>query len=58
MTITAPSEFHGIFPYLVSPINESTGAVREGVLRDLVEQLIAQGVHGISPLGSTGRSSI
>ena len=45
---------HGIFPYLVSPIDESTGRVRERVLRDLVEHLIGQGVHGLSPLGSTG----
>lgn len=44
----------GIFPYLVSPIDESTGRVRERVLRDLVEHLIEQGVHGLSPLGSTG----
>jgi 4-hydroxy-tetrahydrodipicolinate synthase len=48
------AEFHGIFPYLVSPINEVTGRVREGVLRDLAEHLIGQGVHGLSPLGSTG----
>jgi 4-hydroxy-tetrahydrodipicolinate synthase len=47
-------EFHGIIPYLVSPIDEATGRVRERVLRDLVEHLIAQGVHGLSPLGSTG----
>jgi 4-hydroxy-tetrahydrodipicolinate synthase len=46
--------FHGIFPYIVSPIDESTGRVREAVLRDLVEHLIASGVHGLSPLGSTG----
>ena len=48
------TEFRGIFPYLVSPIDESTGRVRERVLRDLVEHLIAAGVHGLSPLGSTG----
>ncbi len=47
-------DFEGIIPYLVSPIDESTGAVREKVLRDLVEHLIAKGVHGLSPLGSTG----
>lgn len=51
---TAPADFHGIFPYLVSPIDDATGQVREGVLRGLIEHLIAQGVHGISPLGSTG----
>lgn len=48
------TEFHGIFPYLVSPIDETTGRVRERVLRDLIEHLIACGVHGLSPLGSTG----
>jgi 4-hydroxy-tetrahydrodipicolinate synthase len=47
-------QFAGIFPYLVSPIDEASGWVREGVLRDLVEHLIASGVHGLSPLGSTG----
>lgn len=46
--------FHGIFPYVVSPIDESSGHVRESVLRHLVEHLIAAGVHGLSPLGSTG----
>jgi 4-hydroxy-tetrahydrodipicolinate synthase len=51
---TRGAEFHGIFPYLVSPIDEATGRVREAVLRDLVEHLIGQGVHGLSPLGSTG----
>ncbi len=47
-------QFHGIFPYVVSPIDEATGRVREAVLRALVEHLIASGVHGLSPLGSTG----
>lgn len=44
----------GIYPYLISPIEEPSGRVREKVLRDLVEHLIAKGVHGLSPLGSTG----
>ena len=47
------TEFHGIFPYLVSPINED-GSVREAALRNLVEHLIGCGVHGLTPLGSTG----
>jgi 4-hydroxy-tetrahydrodipicolinate synthase len=46
--------FHGIFPYLVSPIDAASGRVREKVLRELVEHLIRCGVHGLSPLGSTG----
>ncbi len=48
------TDFRGIFPYLVSPIDETTGRVRERVLRELVEHLILSGVHGLSPLGSTG----
>ncbi|HWU39971.1 MAG TPA: dihydrodipicolinate synthase family protein [Candidatus Acidoferrum sp.] len=48
------TDFHGIFPYLVSPIDDSAGRVREQVLGDLVEHLIQCGVHGLSALGSTG----
>jgi 4-hydroxy-tetrahydrodipicolinate synthase len=44
---------HGVFPYLVSPI-DAAGAVDEPVLAKLCEDLIAQGVHGLTPLGSTG----
>src|SRR5438067_12453528 len=47
-------EFRGIFPYLISPIEEDSGRVRETALRALVDHLIASGVHGLSPLGSTG----
>ena len=42
------SRWHGIFPYLVSPVDRS-GRVREAVLRRLVEHLVARGVHGLSP---------
>lgn len=45
--------FRGVFPYLVSPIDPS-GQVMRGVLTDLVDHLIACGVHGLTPLGSTG----
>jgi 4-hydroxy-tetrahydrodipicolinate synthase len=47
------TDFHGVFPYLVSPVNPD-GSIKETVLRDLVEHLIRQGVHGLTPLGSTG----
>src|SRR3954451_3904774 len=50
----ASATFRGIFPYLISPIDETTGRVREPALRALVDHLIASGVHGFSPLGSTG----
>jgi 4-hydroxy-tetrahydrodipicolinate synthase len=48
------ADLHGVFPYLVSPIDRTTGRVREAVLRALIDHLIEQGVHGLSPLGSTG----
>jgi 4-hydroxy-tetrahydrodipicolinate synthase len=47
------SDFHGVFPYLVSPV-DAAGRVRHAVLAELVERLIAAGVHGLTPLGSTG----
>ena len=45
--------FKGVFPYLVSPI-DARGGVKEAVLRRLVEHVIKSGVHGVTPLGSTG----
>jgi len=47
------SDLHGVFPYLVSPIDDA-GRVRTGVLARLVDDLITAGVHGLTPLGSTG----
>jgi 4-hydroxy-tetrahydrodipicolinate synthase len=47
------SDFHGVFPYLVSPV-DADGKVRVEVLGRLCEDLIASGVHGLTPLGSTG----
>ena len=46
-------DFHGVFPYLVSPI-DAAGHVKSDVLGRLVNDLIAAGVHGLTPLGSTG----
>ena len=46
-------DFHGVFPYLVSPIDTS-GQIRESVLARLCDDLIKSGVHGLTPLGSTG----
>ncbi len=45
--------FHGVFPYLVSPI-DSAGEVKAEVLARLCDDLIQAGVHGLTPLGSTG----
>jgi len=47
------TDFHGVFPYLVSPLDDA-GRVKAGVLARLVDGLIAAGVHGLTPLGSTG----
>jgi 4-hydroxy-tetrahydrodipicolinate synthase len=49
----AEDGFHGVFPYLVSPIGED-GKVKDAVLSRLVEHVITAGVHGLAPLGSTG----
>ena len=45
--------FHGVFPYLVSPVS-ATGEIMHDVLARLCDDLIAAGVHGLTPLGSTG----
>ena len=45
--------FFGVIPYLVSPI-DSAGGIRTEVLGRLVSDLIEAGVHGLTPLGSTG----
>ena len=44
---------HGVFPYLPSPIGKD-GRVLTQVLHRLVDHLIEAGVHGLTPLGSTG----
>ncbi len=46
-------DFHGVFPYLVSPVDAS-GQIREQLLGRLCDDLIKSGVHGLTPLGSTG----
>src|SRR6266702_4069734 len=52
-TIPAMPDFHGVFPYLVSPVDDQ-GHIRTGVLGRLCDDLIKSGVHGLTPLGSTG----
>jgi 4-hydroxy-tetrahydrodipicolinate synthase len=46
-------DFHGVFPYLVSPV-DTGGQIRSDVLGRLCDDLIKSGVHGLTPLGSTG----
>ena len=45
--------FHGVYPYLVSPI-DAQGRIKADVLARLSSDLIDAGVHGLTPLGSTG----
>jgi 4-hydroxy-tetrahydrodipicolinate synthase len=47
------TNFHGVFPYLVSPV-DGDGNIRTDVLGRLCDDLIKSGVHGLTPLGSTG----
>lgn len=47
------ADLHGVIPYLVSPL-DAAGRVATDVLGRLCEDLIAAGVHGLTPLGSTG----
>jgi 4-hydroxy-tetrahydrodipicolinate synthase len=42
-----------VFPYLVSP-TAPDGAIKTDVLAKLCDDLIKAGVHGLTPLGSTG----
>ncbi|MFN8677339.1 MAG: dihydrodipicolinate synthase family protein [Thermomicrobiales bacterium] len=53
MIEAAMDDFHGVFPYLVSPVDAS-GRVLGDVLGRLISDLIDAGVHGLTPLGSTG----
>lgn len=46
-------KFHGVYPYLVSPI-DAQGRILTDVLSRLSSDLIDAGVHGLTPLGSTG----
>jgi 4-hydroxy-tetrahydrodipicolinate synthase len=46
-------KFHGVYPYLVSPI-DAQGRIKTDVLGKLSSDLIDAGVHGLTPLGSTG----
>ncbi len=47
------TQLRGVLPYLVSPI-DAAGEVKADVLARLCDDLVAAGVHGLTPLGSTG----
>jgi dihydrodipicolinate synthase/N-acetylneuraminate lyase len=52
-TPAAVRQFFGVMPYLVSPVR-ADGRIDREVLTRLCNDLITAGVHGLSPLGSTG----
>lgn len=47
------TDFHGVIPYLVSPLT-ADGDIDTAALARLADHLIGEGVHGLTPLGSTG----
>jgi 4-hydroxy-tetrahydrodipicolinate synthase len=47
------SDLRGVMPYLVSPIAQD-GTIKTEVLSRLCDDLIGKGIHGLTPLGSTG----
>ena len=51
--MTSNKRFKGVFPYLASPLDDA-GRVNKKVLTRLCNDLINSGVHGLTPLGSTG----
>lgn len=51
--MTDMTSIGGVIPYLVTPLTND-GAVKADVLRALCTDLIECGVHGLTPLGSTG----
>ena len=51
MSVT--TQLHGVFPYLVTPLTES-GELDEDVVERQVRRSIKAGVHGLTPLGSSG----
>ena len=48
------SEFHGVLPALITPFSEDGGALDTVALADNVDRLVAAGVGGLVPGGSTG----
>ena len=51
--MTRMADLRGVVPYLPTPLTPR-GDVDEGALHRLCEHLVEAGVHGLTPLGSTG----
>src|SRR6267143_4734153 len=56
MTVIPIEELKGVLPALVTPLHRDGSADEAGIKR-LVEHVIAGGVHGLLPLGSTGEGA-
>src|SRR6266568_3663963 len=56
MTVIEIDELSGVLPALVSPLHKDGSADEPGIKR-LVEHVIAGGVSGLLPLGSTGEGA-
>lgn len=53
----ASTLFKGIIAYPVTPFSRANGKVDSDALKQGIERLVADGVHAIAPLGSTGESA-
>jgi 4-hydroxy-tetrahydrodipicolinate synthase len=49
-----PEPFHGVLPALITPFSEDGGAIDTDALAAIVDRLVAGGVGGLVPGGSTG----
>src|SRR5260370_12501145 len=56
LAVTGIDELRGVLPALVSPLHKDGSADEAGIKR-LVEHVIAGGVTGLLPLGSTGEGA-
>jgi len=56
MAVTPMDELKGVLPALISPLHKDGSADEAGIKR-LVEHVIAGGVTGLLPLGSTGEGA-
>lgn len=54
--MSEPKNFSGIIPYLVTPLNDDESVNGVELMR-ICRHLIAEGVHGFTPLGSTGEGA-
>jgi 4-hydroxy-tetrahydrodipicolinate synthase len=53
----ASTLFKGIIAYPVTPFSEASGEVDTHALTQSIDRLVADGVHAVAPLGSTGESA-